>query len=241
MTYHDLSESYPCLKVLSTSLLTEPSEEFRLRTCFPHEVISQKGAALTQIGILASGTFRVVNELENGNVFMIEMNDAPSFVGEVTLLAGEYTTSVTIEAVSECIIAFLPVSIFSDWIEKNPALLRYISRHVAKKLYCSSYHRGERNFYSAQYVLLNYLLEHIDITKSTEPAVMHRTRQQMSEEIGMSVNTINRHLLTFRKEGLISMIHGKVTQNATQRESAKDALQIYIAQNRNGAREKIPI
>ena len=63
----------------------------------------------------------------------------------------------------------------------------------------------------------------------------------MSEEIGMSVNTINRHLLTFRKEGLISMIHGKVTQNATQRESAKDALQIYIAQNRNGAREKIPI
>ena len=54
----------------------------------------------------------------------------------------------------------------------------------------------------------------------------------MSEEIGMSVNTINRHLLTFRKEGLISMLHGKVAQNAVQRASAKNALQIYIAQNR---------
>ena len=65
--------------------------------------------------------------------------------------------------------------------------------------------------------------------------------QMMSEEIGMSVNTINRHLLTFRKEGLISMLHGKVAQNAVQRASAKNALQIYIAQNRNGAKEKIPI
>ncbi len=39
-------------------------------------------------GIVAQGENRVINELENGNVYMIERNKAIDFIGEVTLLAG---------------------------------------------------------------------------------------------------------------------------------------------------------
>ena len=77
-----------------------------------------------------------------------EMNDAVFFVGEVALLAGVSSTPVTIESVTDCLIAYLPVSTFDAWLQQDLHLLRPLSEHVAAKLYCSSYSRGERLFYS---------------------------------------------------------------------------------------------
>ena len=213
----------------------------QLKAYEPHQTIPQKDTPLVRIGILVRGTFRVVNELENGNVFMIEINDAPSFVGEVTLLAGETTTSVTIESVTQCLVAYLPVEVFSSWLDADPALLRFVSSHVAHKLYFSSYNRGERNFYSAKYILLKYILKNIVPNirlerSATSASVVRKTRQHMREEIGMSINTINRNLLSFRKDGLISMEHGKITITSEQEKKAKSALEVYIVENRNGVR-----
>ena len=97
MRYCELLELAPGLEEYTRQIPEELDGQFQLKTYPAHALIHQKDSPLEHIGILLRGTFRVVNEFENGNVFMIEMNEAVSFIGEVTLLAEAAATSVTIE------------------------------------------------------------------------------------------------------------------------------------------------
>lgn len=238
MRFAELLQIAPELSRFTDSIPEELDGQFTLLSYGPHTLIHQKDSRLERIGILLKGSFRVVNEFENGNVFMIELNDAVSFTGEVTLLAGAATTSVTIETVSDCLVAFMPVAAFDAWLRRDIRLLRAVSEHVAAKLYCSSYNRGERLFYSAKYVLLKYLTQQADALgiRRTGRVVLQKTRQEISEEVGMTVKTINRILTRFCRDGLLSIQRGKVALDTAQYRLAQQELKVYINENRNGAR-----
>ena len=227
MRYSELLELAPGLGEFTRQIPEELDGGFQLRTYPAHTLIHQKDSSLERIGILLQGTFRVVNEFENGNVFMIEMNEAVSFIGEVTLLAGAATTSVTIETVTDCLVASLPVETFDEWLRRDIGLLRAVSRHVAAKLYCSSYSRGERLFYSAKYVLLKYLVRQAE--------EQGKTRRQISEEVGLTEKTINRTLAQLVKDGVLSIQRGKAAFSAEQYHRAQRELRVYMSQSRNGA------
>lgn len=238
MRYAELLEIAPQLEQFTARIPEELDGQFSMRAYVPHELIRQKDSPLETIGILLKGSFRVVNEFENGNVFMIEMNDAVSFVGEVALLAGASATSVTIESVTHCLVAYLPAKVFDDWLRQDIGLLRALSEHVAAKLYCSSYNRGERLFYSAKYVLLKYITQQAESggIRKTGRIVVAKTRQQISEEVGMTVKTINRILTRFGRDGLISTERGKVTLDLAQYHRAQQEMKVYISESKNGAR-----
>lgn len=237
MRYAELLELAPGLREFTARIPGELDGRFQLKTYPAHALIHQKDSPLEQIGILLQGTFRVVNEFENGNVFMIEMNEAVSFIGEVTLLAEAATTSVTIETVTDCLLAFLPVETFDAWLRQDIDLLRAVSRHVAAKLYCSSYNRGERLFYSAKYVLLKYLVRQAEERgiRSAGQAVLNKTRRQISEEVGLTEKTINRTLAQLVKDGVLSIRRGKAAFSAEQYRRAQRELGVYMSRSKNGS------
>lgn len=77
-----------------------------------------KDEVLTYFGIVCKGYHRVINEFENGNVFMIERNDPIDFVGEVTILAEKEKTSVTIETLTECTVLYFSRKDFEWWTRR---------------------------------------------------------------------------------------------------------------------------
>lgn len=235
MRYQELLDFAPGLAEYTRQIPEELDGQFNLRSFGPHTIIHQKDWQLERIGILLEGTFRVVNELENGNVFMIEMNDPISFIGEVTLLAGSSTTSVTIETVTDCRIAFLPVPTFDAWLRQDIQLLRKVSEHVAFKLYRSSYSREERQFYSAKYVLLKYITQQAAHSEGKPLLIIPKTRQQISEEVGMTVKTVNRNVSKFCEDGIIGTHRGKIALTPAQLDSARQLMKVYLTQSKNGA------
>lgn len=237
MRYAELLELTPPLRDYAACIPEDLDGQFFLRAYPAHTLIHQKDSRLERIGILLQGSFRVVNEFENGNVFMIEMNEPVSFIGEVTLLAEAGSTSVTIESVTDCLVAFLPVPVFDEWLRRDIGLLRAVSRHVAAKLYCSSYNRGERLFYSAKYVLLKYLVQQAEArgVRSGGTTVLGKTRQQISEEVGLTVKTINRTLAQLVKDGVLSIERGKTAFSQEQYHRAQKELRVYMSQSKNGA------
>lgn len=236
MRFAQLLELSPGLGDFTTQIPEALDGQFQLKTYAAHSLIHQKDSPLKRIGILLRGTFRVVNEFENGNVFMIELNEPVSFIGEVTLLAGAATTSVTIETVTDCLVATVPVETFDQWLRRDIRLLRAVIQHVAAKLYCSSYNRGERLFHSAKYVLLKYLARQAEEqnVRAAGQAVIQKTRQQISEEVGLTVKTINRTLTQFAKDGLLSIRRGKAVLSAEQYRLAQRELRVYVSQSKNG-------
>lgn len=88
MTLKELEQKVPELTAYTSSMPEEIRSRCTIRIHPAGSLIHQKDTTLKYFGIVAQGENRVINELENGNVYMIERNKAIDFIGEVTLLAG---------------------------------------------------------------------------------------------------------------------------------------------------------
>ncbi len=230
LVLEELIREVPELKEYLKNMPPELYHRCTIRIYPPGSIIHQKDFKLDYFGIIAKGEHRVINEFQNGNVFMIEKNEPIDFVGEVTILAGMERTSVTLETLTETTVIYFRRRDFEDWIERDIHFLRLVTRKVAFKLYRSSYNRGARLFYPPQFILLDYILkyaaaEHIERTKEI---TVRRTRQELYEECGVTVKTLNRTVKRLEEDGLVTMRRGKMTMNLEQYHLAQRRIHHYV-------------
>jgi len=146
--------------------------------------IHQKGDILTRFGIICKGECRTINVYEKGDVFMIYQNKAISFLGEVTLMAESQRSSVTIETVTECVVLYLSIDAFREWIQVDIHFLNKLCKNIASNLYFAAYKTGARLFYSASDFLLTEVLQYAEqngIATRTH-ILIDKSRQQISEQ-----------------------------------------------------------
>lgn len=198
-----------------------------IRKVSPGEIIHQKNYKLDYFAFVCSGEHRVINEFENGNVYMIEKNEPIDFIGEVTILAEEEKTSVTLEATTECILLQVPRRDFEEWIKQDIHLLRLITKKVAFKLYRSSSRNGAKLFYPPNFLILEYIIQYAENSKleNNKTLIIPLTREQLYEELGISVKTINRTIKKLKESRFIDIIKGKISINKQQLELAKNGLE----------------
>ena len=230
MTLEDLINEVPDLETYFEHIPEDIKNNYTIRVYPPGTIIHQKDFKLEKFGIIAKGEHRVINEFQNGNVFMIEKNEPIDFVGEVTILAGMEKTSVTIETLTETTVIYFSRKDFERWIEEDIHFLRLVSHKVAYKLYRSSYNRGARLFYPPNFILLDYILKQaaqLGIKRKQEITIQ-KTRQELYEECGITVKTLNRTISKLKEDGLISMKKGKINMNQEQYELAKEKIHHYV-------------
>lgn len=225
-----LKQEYPAVEPYLRNMPKRLESRFTVRRYPPGRIIHQKQTRLDYFGIVCGGDHRVINEFENGNVYMIEKNEPVDFIGEVTILAGMEETSVTIESLTECTVMMFSRADFEYWISVDLNFLRMVAGKVAFKLYRSSYNRGARLFYPPNFLVLDYILKHAEAARvaSKGQVTIPKTRQQMSEELGMTVKTINRAVARLKEEGVISICKGKIAMSSEQYEKGKRELRNYM-------------
>ncbi|PNV63282.1 Crp/Fnr family transcriptional regulator [Clostridium sp. chh4-2] len=230
MTLEELTVKYPKVEPYIRNMPEEIKKRYTIKKFPPGHIIHQKHFALDYFGIVCNGDHRVINEFENGNVFMIEKNEPIDFVGEVTILAGMAETSVTIETITECTILMISRKDFESWIEQDIHFLRLVAQKVAFKLYRSSYTNGAKLFYPPNFLLLDYLLKYAKEKgiEGEKQVVVTKTRQELNEELGMTVKTINRTIGKLKEDGLVSMRKGKMVMDLEQYERGKKEIVYYV-------------
>lgn len=221
MTLRELEEQVPALLRYTQNMPEDIRSRCTIRTHKAGSIIHQKDETLNHFGIVAIGENRVINEFENGNVYMIEGNHAVDFIGEVTILAEQPRTSVTIEAITDNVIAYISRTDAERWLSCDMNILRLTAAHTAFKLYRSSYRNGAKLFYPPGYLLLDYL-----VTKGKEQNLapgqslsIQRTRQMLQEELGVNVKTLNRTISQLKTEGFFSVVKGKIVFDHSQYEA----------------------
>ncbi len=230
MTLSELEEKYPDLKEYTRCMPQDIRSRCTVRTHPAGTMIHQKDMPLNCFGIIVSGESRVINEMENGNVYMIERNRPITFIGEVTILAEKPNTSVTIEAVTDNIIAYFSRKDAQRWLSEDINFLHKVASHVAFKLYRSSYSNGTKLFYPPSFLLLDYLVKHAQfhgIDHSGENTIFRidLTRQQLQEEIGINVKTLNRTIRQLKEEDFLAVEKGKICYNKENYKKAVTWLQ----------------
>lgn len=230
MRLDELLKKVPELEEYIRYMPEELKSRYTIRTFPPGYIIHQKHYPLDYFGIVCTGEHRVINEFENGNVFMIEKNEPIDFIGEVTILAGQEKTSVTIETLTECIVFMISRKDFEDWISKDIHFLRLVSQKVALKLYRSSYNRGARLFYPPNFLLLDYLLKYAKNAgiAPDSTVIIKKTRNDLYEELGITVKTLNRTIQKLKEDGMISIEKGKISMSYEQYQKAQKEIRYYV-------------
>lgn len=230
MTFDEVLKKVPKLKDYLKNMPKELKNKFIVKIHPPGTIIHDQNTELNVFGIVASGEHRVINLFDNGNIFMIEKNEPIDFIGEVTILAGMPKTSVTIETITESIIMYIPRKDFEDWIKKDIHFLSLVSQKVALKLYRSSSNRGARLFYPPHFLILDFLLKLAQKEKiqKDQTLIIKKTREELCEEISVSVKTINRTIPKLKEDGVISIVKGKISMSYEQYKLAKKMIKYYV-------------
>lgn len=213
------------------SLIMKNMPEVVKKSCFiknykSGEIISYKGYPLKFFGIISEGATRVINEFENGSSYMIEINEAVDFIGDVTILSEKKCVSVTIKAERDCTIIFFPRALAENWLNTDIEFLKYISKKVAYKLYKSSSKNGMNLFYSSKFLFVEYLIKQGELndiyTKKSFKILSNR--KEMSEEIGMNIKTLNRTITSLKDDKYFTIDKGKLVITDVSIKNCKNLL-----------------
>ncbi|KNF07561.1 cAMP-binding protein [Gottschalkia purinilytica] len=225
MELHELMNQNPNLEKILKNMPETIKNRCVVKTVPAKSIIQKKDDDLDFFSIICKGEVRIINEFENGNIYVIEKNKAIDFIGEVTALSDKKKTSVTTEAVTTCTIIQLPITDFFKWIELDNNFLLIISKRVANKLYNSSYVRGVELFYSASHLIIDFLINYVDQnTNKKDQIIVALTRQEISEKLGVTIRTVNRAIKKLKDENLISINKGKIYINNNQYEQLAKAM-----------------
>ena len=212
MTLEELRKEVPEMENYLKYMPKELEQRYWIRVYEPGVIIHQKDYELECFGIIAKGEHRVINEFQNGNVFMIEKNEP-----------------IDIETLTETTVFYISRKDFEDWIAKDIHFLRLVAHKIAYKLYRSSYNRGARLFYPPQFILLDYVLRAVAMEKieKTGHIIIKKTRQQLYEECGITVKTLNRTIKKLEEDRVISVEKGKITMNLEEYKRAREMVHHY--------------
>ena len=220
MTLSELEKEVPELTDYTKTMPAELRQLARVKVHPPGGLIHQKDSELRYLGIVAKGENRVINEFENGKIYMIETNKAIDFIGEVALLANKPEASVTIEALTANTIVYIPRKDAEKWVNSDTHILRKMAERTAFKLYRSSYNNGLKLYYPPMFLVADYLVRlyeqvfpevYSEKPKNPRPVTLQKTRERLGEELGMNIKTLDRTIRSMHKDGYFLLIKGKIT------------------------------
>ena len=186
------------------------------RIFHPGEALMRKGEPVTHVYLLTSGATRVSNEFESGHRYTFAQIDAPDILGDLEALSHQESYATTNEALTQCTVYALTIDTFYAWMREDNAFAIRVAELLAIKMYPTSDENGRIKFLPSVLRLENYLLRRIGGV-DTDLFVLHTGRQEIADDIGTSVKTVNRGVTKLKEAGLIGLSHGKITISREQR------------------------
>ena len=190
----------------------------------PHEAIVLKGDDADHVFILLKGDVRVLNEFSSGQRYSFAEYSAPSFIGEYEVMAEQSVYATTNEAITRCELISMRAEVFIEWVQGSASLAFLLARIIAEKSYPTSNENGRIKFLPGLQKLQSYLLKRYDAFAPV-PFILREDRQQIADEIGTSIKTVNRSVTSLKEENLIGLLHGKITITPEQYTSLQRAFQ----------------
>lgn len=191
------------------------------RTFRPGEFVVRKGERADHVYILTKGTTRVSNEFASGERYTFAQQNVPDLIGDLEVLAGQEYFSATNEALTECEVLAMTAETFKKWMRRDNHFACAIAQQLASKMYPTSNENGQIKFQPSLQRLQEYLVKRVQLSPS-ERFILRTSRQQIADDIGTSVKTVNRGVSKLRDAGLITLLHGKISISAEQQQKLSD-------------------
>ena len=193
----------------------------------PGGSVVRKGERADHVYLLTRGSTRVSNEFASGQRYTFASLEVPNLIGDLEVLAGQKVYAASNEAVTTCEVLAMSAETFLLWMRTDNDFALAVAQLLAAKMYPTSNEAGHVKFLPSLERLHSYLIKRLG-TIETDMFILHTVRQQIADDIGTSVKTVNRGVTKLKEAGLISLLHGKITINKEQQAALHKAFDEII-------------
>ncbi len=184
----------------------------------PGESLMRKGERATHVYLLTRGSTRVSNEFASGQRYTFASLDTPDLIGDLEVLSGQGAYAASNEAVTTCEVIAMSAETFLQWMRMDSEFALTVAQMLAAKMYPTSNEAGRVKFLPSLERLHSYLIKRLG-TIEADTFILHTSRQQIADDIGTSVKTVNRGVTKLKEAGLIGLLHGKISINKEQQKA----------------------
>jgi len=195
------------------------------KTFLPGEFIVRKGENAKRVYIMLKGSTRVSNEFVSGQRYTFATLKAGQVIGDLEVLAHQPVYSATNEAITSCDVLAMSDDTFIRWFREDSDFAFIVAEQLAAKMYPTSDENGRIKFQPSLERLYQYLLKRLGNVQ-TDLFILHTSRQQIADDIGTSVKTVNRGVAKLKERGLIRLVHGKITMDKEQQKQLREASEL---------------
>ncbi len=211
------------LKDLIDRMPREIKERCLVQKKSENNILFYKGDPLEYIYILCEGEVRVMNIFKKGSVYIVSDGGLAQFIGEQGVLAGEEYAAVTVITVSDCTFMKIHREDFLRWIDQDHEFTKYLLNKLSERLYATSKEHGIRSNYPSQYLLQRYFVKTYEKYNTNEVCIQAK-RQEMADEVGISLRSVERSIENLKKENKIAVRKKKIYISKDQYVILKDSL-----------------
>ncbi len=210
-------------ETVSEKLLANAS----LRSVRMEEQIAMMGEEITHIIFLVHGTLWAREDFKTGDKLYFNRFRSPEIFGEMELLAGQNTYAATLMAESRCEFVQVPVEDYKTYLLENPEFLYHrchlILKRVLKEQAKSRMHMVMNATDRIKALLVYYYEEAYGDTVKE----LRITRQQLADETGFAVKTINRSIKQLEDDGYLEIIGHRMRISDDQIQAMNKSIEDY--------------
>lgn len=156
------------------------------------------------IWILLQGKVKAKEEYPSGDVYVFRKFTAPEVFGEMEALADLATFRATLVSETRCTFLVLPVPVYVEILKSNPRYLYTRAKFILKNvLAVQKSHRLYMRLEAADRIKL-YFVQYYRMHGGKGQCLLRLTRQQLADETGYSVRTINLVIRELKEAQLIT-------------------------------------
>ena len=195
--------------------------------CDKDVVFIREGTPVDSVLIMVEGAVKAVDHRIFGIEYDYMRFYAVKMFGSMEMLLDIDQYKTTLKTVTPCIFLVIPGERFIDWIDKDMNALRMETKSMGT--YLLEQGRRERSFLFLNGMdrlmmvfMRSYEWQHAD--NENGGCVVNYTRQELSDNSGLSVKTINRSVKKLVEDGYISRRGNKILISTEQYEAISEYL-----------------
>lgn len=156
------------------------------------------------IWILIEGQVRGIEEQSSGDVYVFSEFQAPELFGEMEGLAGTFSYKATLVTSTDCQFIVMPMENYLNWIRNDAEALFLRTRSIMS--FIMEQTKSERSYLFLDGInrLILFMTEYYRKYAKNATCLVQMKRQEIADQIGFSLRTINRAIKKLSEDELIT-------------------------------------
>lgn len=189
------------------------------------------GDKCNNIYIILSGKVTGIDWPINERAYSFKDFGAGDFFGEIECFADLTNYRISVVTVTNCKVLVIPAPIYMEWIHNDIEALYSRTKVNMRRLITQTTDARRYLFLEAKERLVLYLVRKYEQKVSNDKSVelnLSQTRNQLAEEIGFSIKTLNRNIKILEEIGFIKVYKGKISITEDSYYKMKDYMEQHI-------------